>query len=87
MGVGLRGGRRLGLRSLPLCRIRRVGRMGRVVDLAQRDALGRAIRAQSSYSGLNVGGRSSSHPSLPRIGPKGVSTSTACRLSLWRLTG
>ena len=38
MGVVLRGGRWLGLRSLPPCRIRRVGR---IVDLAERDALGR----------------------------------------------
>ena len=46
-----------------------------------------AIRAQSSYSGLKVGGRFSSQPSFPRTGPNGVSTSSACRLSLCRLTG
>ena len=46
-----------------------------------------AMRAQSSYSGLKVGGRFSSQPSLPRIGPNLVSTSVACRFSLCRLTG
>ena len=64
-----------------------VTRVGRVVDLSERDAALRGDPAQSSYSGLNVGGRSPSQPSFPFTRPKGVSTSTAWRFSLCRLTG
>ena len=46
--------------------------MGGLVDLAEGDARSAAIRAQSSYSGLNVGGRPSSQPSLPLTVPNGV---------------
>ena len=50
-----------------------VGGVGGLVDLAERRRPARAAtRAQSSYSGLNVGGRPSSQPSFPLTGPNGV---------------
>ena len=62
--------------------------MGGVVNLAERGRPARtATRAQSSCSGLKVGGRPSIQPSFPFTGPNRVATSVACRRSLCRLTG